>query len=186
VLKSYLAMAVRQLLAQKPYTAINVAGLALGLACTLLIALFVRHELSYDRHYANSGRIVRISEDIAVVPPLHFAGASAGIAPLLRDFFPVIETTARLRSCFDGGGGSLVTVGERRFLEPRLAAADNEFFEIFDLAWLRGDARCALTPVGRLSRYFYGVEYSPKELRLALVESSEGRVGSAVEELLLY
>jgi putative ABC transport system permease protein len=144
VLKSYLAMAVRQLLAQKPYTAINVAGLALGLACTLLIALFVRHELSYDRHYANSGRIVRISEDIAVVPPLHFAGASAGIAPLLRDFFPVIETTARLRSCFDGGGGSLVTVGERRFLEPRLAAADNEFFEIFDLAWLRGDARSAL------------------------------------------
>ncbi len=42
------------------------------------------------------------------------------------------------------------------------------------------------TPQGRLSRYFYGVEYSPKELRLALVESSEGRVGSAIDELLLY
>jgi len=43
-----------------------------------------------------------------------------------------------------------------------------------------------LTPDGRLSRYFYGVEYSPKELRLALVESGEGRVGSLVDELLLY
>jgi protein SCO1/2 len=43
-----------------------------------------------------------------------------------------------------------------------------------------------VTPDGRLSRYFYGVEYSPKELRMALVESSEGRVGSPVEELLLY
>ena len=43
-----------------------------------------------------------------------------------------------------------------------------------------------LTPDGRLSRYFYGVEYSPKELRLALVESGEGRVGSVVDELLLY
>jgi protein SCO1/2 len=42
------------------------------------------------------------------------------------------------------------------------------------------------TPEGRLSRYFYGVEYSPKELRLALVESGEGRVGSAIDELLLY
>jgi protein SCO1/2 len=42
------------------------------------------------------------------------------------------------------------------------------------------------TPDGRLSRYFYGVEYSPKELRMALVESGEGKVGSAVEELLLY
>ena len=43
-----------------------------------------------------------------------------------------------------------------------------------------------LTPDGRLARYFYGVEYSPKELRLALVESSQGRVGSLVDELLLY
>jgi protein SCO1/2 len=43
-----------------------------------------------------------------------------------------------------------------------------------------------LTPDGRISRYFYGVEYSPKELRLALVESGEGRVGSVVDQLLLY
>jgi protein SCO1 len=43
-----------------------------------------------------------------------------------------------------------------------------------------------LTPDGRLSRYFYGVEYSPKDLRLALVESSQGKIGSKVEELLLY
>jgi protein SCO1 len=42
------------------------------------------------------------------------------------------------------------------------------------------------TPDGRLSRYFYGVEYSPKELRMAIVESSEGRVGSVVDQLLLY
>jgi protein SCO1/2 len=42
------------------------------------------------------------------------------------------------------------------------------------------------TPDGRLSRYFYGVEYSPKDLRMALVESGEGKIGSPVEELLLY
>ena len=42
------------------------------------------------------------------------------------------------------------------------------------------------TPDGRLSRYFYGVEFSPKELRLALVDSGQGRVGSVVDELLLY
>lgn len=43
-----------------------------------------------------------------------------------------------------------------------------------------------VTPDGRLSRYFYGVEYSPKELRMALVESSAGKIGSAIDELLLY
>jgi putative ABC transport system permease protein len=144
VLGSYLAMAVRQLLAQKLYTAINVAGLALGLACALLIALFVRHELSYDRHYANSDRIVRISEDVAVDPPLHFAGASPAVAPLLADFFPEVEKAARLRSCLDSGGGTLVTVGERRFLERRVLAADSDFFEIFQLDWRQGDARTAL------------------------------------------
>jgi protein SCO1/2 len=44
----------------------------------------------------------------------------------------------------------------------------------------------AVTPDGRLSRYFYGVEYSPKELRMALVESGAGKIGSVVDELLLY
>jgi len=44
----------------------------------------------------------------------------------------------------------------------------------------------AVTPDGRLSRYFYGVEFSPKELRMALIESSAGRIGSIVDELLLY
>jgi protein SCO1/2 len=43
-----------------------------------------------------------------------------------------------------------------------------------------------VTPEGRLSRYFYGVEYSPKEMRMALVESGEGKIGSAIDELLLY
>ena len=42
------------------------------------------------------------------------------------------------------------------------------------------------TPDGRLSRYFYGIEYSPKELRMALVESSTGTIGSPVDQLLLY
>jgi protein SCO1/2 len=43
-----------------------------------------------------------------------------------------------------------------------------------------------VTPQGRLARYFYGIEYSPRELRLALVESSEGHIGNAVDEVLLY
>jgi putative ABC transport system permease protein len=145
VLRSYLAMAVRQLLRHKLYTAINVVGLGLGLACTLLIALFVRHELSYDRHFANSERIVRISEDVALDRPIYLAGASPAIAPLLKDFFPGVESAARLMSCYGAGGGTLITVGERQFIEPRLMAADSGFFEIFELDWLRGEARTALS-----------------------------------------
>ena len=49
-----------------------------------------------------------------------------------------------------------------------------------------GSAIMVSTPRGRLSHYFYGIEYAPKDLRLALVESSAGKVGSPVDELLLY
>ncbi len=165
MLKGYLAIAVRQLMAQKLYTAINVMGLALGLACALLIALFVRHELSYDRHFANSDRIVRISEDVALDRPIHVAGSSPAIAPLLKGFFPAVESAARLVSCYGAGGGTLITVGERQFIEPRLMVAENGFFEIFELDWLRGDARAALTrpntvvlTAGTARRYFGDVD----------------------------
>jgi putative ABC transport system permease protein len=144
VLQSYFAIAVRQLLRYKLDTAINVVGLALGLTCALLIALFVRHELSYDRQFANSGRIVRISEDIHADRPLHFAGSSPAIAPLLDDFFPGVEQAARLMGCLEMGGGTLVTVGERQFVEPRVMGTESEFFDIFTLDWLRGDARTGL------------------------------------------
>jgi putative ABC transport system permease protein len=139
--------------------------LALGLACALLIALFVRHELSYDRDFANSDRIVRISEDVALDRPIHVAGSSPAIAPLLKGFFPAVESAARLLSCYGAGGGTLITVGERQFIEPQLMVAENGFFEIFELDWLRGDARAALTrpntvvlTAGTARRYFGDVD----------------------------
>jgi putative ABC transport system permease protein len=165
MLRSYLTIAVRQLLAQKLYTAINVAGLAVGLACAMLIALFVQHELSYESGFANSDRVVRISEDVALDRPVHTAGSSPAIAPLLAGFFPGVETAARLLGCYERGGGALVTVGERQFVEPRLMVADNGFFEIFDLDWRRGDRQTALANPGTVvltestaRRYFGDVD----------------------------
>jgi len=43
-----------------------------------------------------------------------------------------------------------------------------------------------LTPQGRISRYFYGVDFPPKDLRMGLVEASEGKIGNAVDQILLY
>jgi protein SCO1/2 len=75
--------------------------------------------------------------------------------------------------------------------EPQIKAVTSAagFFYMWDektqqYAHLSG--LLVLTPGGRLARYFYGIEYSPKELRLALVESSQGQIGSIVDELLLY
>ncbi len=82
-------------------------------------------------------------------------------------------------------GGHFLT-GERQAID-RLAAAVG-FHYAFDPAagqYVHASAVFVATPSGRLSRYFYGVDYAPRDLRLGLVEASEGRIGSPVDELLL-
>jgi putative ABC transport system permease protein len=63
MLKSYLTIALRNLSRHKGYTFINVMGLTVGLACFLLIALYVKDELSYDRYNTNADRIYRVTRD---------------------------------------------------------------------------------------------------------------------------
>ena len=99
MLRSYLASALRNLIAQRMYTVINVAGLAVGLASVVLIALFVRHELGYDAFFPKAERIFRISRDYfatagarARVP----AQNNAPVAPVLLEDFPEIEAAARV------------------------------------------------------------------------------------------
>src|SRR5882672_10548669 len=70
MLKSYLSVALRQLATNKVYSLINVAGLAIGLASVVLIALFVRHELGYDSFWAKADRIYRISRDYYARDPI--------------------------------------------------------------------------------------------------------------------
>jgi putative ABC transport system permease protein len=143
MLKSYFLVAVKHLAKQKLYTLINVAGLAVGLACFILIGLFVRHETSYDRQFTNGDRIYRISRDFLPTDrtkETYLATAAAPIAPLLEEDFPGIEQIARL-CCF---GGTLRREGGEMFSQDDLAAADPALFDIFDFEWLRGDPRTAL------------------------------------------
>jgi putative ABC transport system permease protein len=157
---------VRQLLAQRLYTAINIAGLALGVACCTLIALFIRHELSFDRQYAASDRIYRISRDYFSVsgrPETHFAGMAPAAAPLLKEQFPEIERIARLSRCGAAGGGVLISNGETAFYERGFSAADADFLRIFNFAWLHGDPETALAGPGVVvttsaARHYFGVE----------------------------
>ena len=78
MLKSYLKSAVRHLFKRRGYVVINVGGLALGLACCMLILLFVRDELSYDRFHENADRLYRVAVDSEVpgTPVARFASNS--------------------------------------------------------------------------------------------------------------
>ena len=134
MLKNYLKVALRTLRRNKGYTAINVGGLAVGLAACLLIGLWVRHQLSYADFHENADRIHRLTlqqenaegagETVrrAVTPP--------ALGPALERDLPAVEEAVRL------GGGStsdaLVRVGGTTFQENTFAFADSSFFEVFD------------------------------------------------------
>ena len=64
MLKNYLKIAVRNIKRNKIYSFINIAGLAIGIACCLLILLYIQDELSYDRFHKNADRIYRINTDL--------------------------------------------------------------------------------------------------------------------------
>ena len=84
------------------------------------------------------------------------------------------------------GGWHLLTGDETTITRVTRAAGFTYAFDKVTGQYAHVSGILVATPEGRLARYFYGIEYSPKELRLALVESSQGRIGSAIDELLLF
>jgi putative ABC transport system permease protein len=97
MLKNYITIALRNLIRQKAYTAINIAGLATGMACCFLIFLFVSHELGYDKFQGKAERIYQVEYEVTFGGnPTKLATAPPPIAPLLNGFFPEIETSARV------------------------------------------------------------------------------------------
>ena len=142
MLKSCLKIALRNLLKHKAYSFINIAGLAVGLACCVLISLYVKDELSYDRYHAKASRLYKVVMD-ARNPEResHFALTPAPLAETLRRDFPEVETATRLFTLY---GEGLVTCGEKRFNEPRLYFGDSTFFDVFSIPLLAGEMKTAL------------------------------------------
>jgi putative ABC transport system permease protein len=143
MLKNYLTIALRNLVKHKLYSAINIFGLAVGLACCIAIALFVRQELSYDTQWAHADRIWRITREFKGSngnASLRLATNAPQAGPLLEADFAEIEEMGRLM-----GTRVLVSRGETAFYEPEFTAADQGFLGIFDFEFVRGEPAGALT-----------------------------------------
>jgi putative ABC transport system permease protein len=142
MIRNYIKIAVRTLLKHKGYTIINVLGLAIGLASTILILLFIHHEVSYDKHHRKSERIYRICtkgkiksgefEDAKTTVPLYKA--------LTRDY-PVVEKAVRIYP----GQKNILKVGEKTFMEDKMFFADSTLFDVFTMPMLKGNPDQALT-----------------------------------------
>lgn len=143
MIKSYLKMAFNNLLQQKLYSAINILGLAVGLASCLLIGLFVLYETNYDHFFTDSESIYRVSPDFATSAlgaERHPAGNVAPLAPLIkRNNIEGLKDIARI-----GGQNVLISNNDLAFNEENFRWADNEIFTIFEFHWLQGDPVNAL------------------------------------------
>lgn len=141
MLKNYLLTAVRNLLRNKGFSAINILGLSIGIASFLLISLYVYFEWSFDRFHSKADRIYKIVENLRTENEiLYQATSSPPMGPAMAKDFPEIEEFVRMQ-----GRGFLVKQGENSFFESNCILADSGFFRVFDFKLLKGDPDKALT-----------------------------------------
>jgi len=142
MLRNYLKIAVRNIRKHKGYSFINIAGLALGMACALFILLAVQDELSFDRFHENAASIFRVEQDQKGGQGLfHVNVTPYAMGPALKTGIPEIADSTRAART----GALLVRFGEKAFFESRITAVDPSFLRMFSFPALRG------TPEGSLN-----------------------------------
>ncbi len=142
MLKNYMKVAWRSLLRNRVFSFINITGLAVGLGCFLLIALYVLDELSFDRYYDKAGNIYRINLDARWGgQELRVAETSDMMGPILKKDYPQVQEYARLYH--QSGDKALIRKGNEFITETRTAFVDSTFFNVFTFPALEGDTRTA-------------------------------------------
>ncbi len=139
--ENYFKTAWRSLRKNKIFSILNITGLSIGLACSLLIALYVLDELSYDRFNAQADHIYRIDEQVKFGDfNYHGAWTPAVMGPTFARDFNQIEHYTRIKS----SSGVVIRKGSENIREERVAYADSSLFDVFTLAMIAGNKKTAL------------------------------------------
>lgn len=175
MIRNYLKIAWRSIFRNKLTAFINISGLALAMACVLLIYLFVQDEMSYDQYHSKADRIYRVTRSFHSqegVVNLHLSTVAPPVGPLLKNDFGEIEAIARTINF--GIVVSLEENGEVKVSnnEERLFAAEPGIFKIFDITVTTGDPSKGLErpftvmlSENAAKRYFNDINVVGKRLR---------------------
>ncbi|MFC1726114.1 FtsX-like permease family protein [candidate division KSB1 bacterium] len=136
---NYLKISFRNIKRQKAYSFINIFGFAVGMACCLLIMLYVRYELSYDNYHGRSENIYRVLKDMKGRPGMS-RWMPGPLAQAMKNDFPEVLKTARV----DFGNG-MVICRDKIYLDEKFYFADQEYLEIFTVDIISGDPKQVLT-----------------------------------------
>ena len=141
--KNYLKIAVRSLFKRKTFSLINVLGLAVGIAASVLIYLYVRDETGFDRYHANAERIYRVTADWSNKGDsrIHQLGTPSVLARTIRDRYPQAEAVAQLCGPL---GDIVLKQGALGVKESDVYGAEPDLFRVFSFPLVKGDAATAL------------------------------------------
>jgi len=140
MIRNYIKIAFRNLWRHKSFSFINIVGLAVGMTAFLLIFMYVRFELSYDRFHAKADQVYRLNVDIKSANDLmKEPWSSAPMGPALKADFPEIVESTRLFPY-----STIVKANDQLFQENRIFFAEPSFFDVFSLPLLKGDPKTSL------------------------------------------
>lgn len=139
MIKNYFKLAFRNLLRNKGFSAINIFGLAIGMASAILILLWIQNEVSYDQFHTNVDRLYQVyNRDKFDGKPWVWNSTPKPMAPALKQEYPDVEATARLTST-----GFLFTIGDKHF-NLNGYFTDPDFLGMFSLPLAKGNSKTAL------------------------------------------
>jgi putative ABC transport system permease protein len=139
--KNYLHIALRNIKKHKSYSLINILGLAIGMACCILITSYVLYELSYDKYHENAGSIYRLKSDAQIGDNhLLIPKSSPPMSEYMVENFPEVLSAVRFREL----GNVPVRYRENQYYEDHIYYTDNSVFDIFTFPLLKGNPQTAL------------------------------------------
>ena len=185
MIKNYFKIAWRNFTRNRSHSLINLMGLAIGIACCMLILLWVTDELSYDIWNEKAERTYRLTSEVNFGGAhRHLAVTPAPLAEALRSDFPEVETAVRFRNY----GSSMVKRDVQNFNEPNIIYCDSTIFDVFSLEMINGTPKEALKLPNsvvineRMSRKYFGNE-DPIGKTLTFDNQNEYAVSGVIKDL---
>jgi putative ABC transport system permease protein len=153
MIRYYLLHFGRNLLRQKWFSIINLLGLSVSITCTILIYLYVGHEMSYDGFHPNTDRLYRVNQTFiwSENRDQQFSRTGPGVANAMKEELPEVEMVTSLHT----PGNFIISYTTPakeviRFEEDEVFAADTNFFKIFNFPLIKGDAASAFRQANTL------------------------------------
>ena len=141
MLNNLIKHSIRSFKRQRAYIIINILGLSIGIACSLLIALYVINEASYDKYNTKKDRIFRAILNGKIGGQEITASSSPAImGPTMVKEFPEIEDFLRM----NGWGPTVIEYNNQTFTEDHIIEADSSFFNFFSIPVIKGDPKSLL------------------------------------------